>query len=152
MEKTKRTIVALVAVVSLIGIVPSPVQAVDPDCNATYSIPDSEPLLARSLLVSSSETGSIDVSSTDDITVKVKLVSDGSILNFGVFVKDPDCEAAGASTSTHCGDHEELDTVNNDPPQEKTCKLDPPTSGTMTYYFRFVNNGSNTASYKAWEV
>lgn len=110
-----------------------------------FSIPSSEPLVARELAAGESEVGTVDVDANDPKKLRVKLTDEGVDGNLHWVVKydrdqscdklDPmDCEG-NISTS----------------PTKQTCTLDDPSSGTRTYHVLFEETNLNNAiKYKPW--
>lgn len=150
MVTTKKLAVAILVAAAMIGIVPMPTQAVDPDCSSEFTIPEAEPGLPSTLLANSEITGSIVIGSQDDKDVHVELSSSDSTMSFGVFVVDSGCVAAKDSMAITCTADETL--VTNTTQVKKICALEPDSSTSVTYYFHLVNEQSSFIQYRIWEV
>lgn len=151
LENTRKTVVAFVAVIALIGIVPMPTQAVSASCSSGFVMDDEPPSTSSSLAGESSVTASIVVGTSDDKKVIVELGSLASELQFGVFLEDGSkCVAADTLVTIDCSGHEVLNTDNDVPPVQQECALEKPTSGTYTYYFHLVNPRETSLLYRIW--
>jgi hypothetical protein len=130
-----------------------PAAAVSADCTDDFLIPDSEPLVPRSLSGSAAEVGKEDVTASGgDEKVTVRLESLDDKLEFGVFVLDSnnDCVSATSLDQSDCGASETLSTMNQAPSVETTCRIDAPSSGSVDYFFHVENQQSDALDYSIW--
>lgn len=152
MKHTQQTILALLATIAVAGIVPTTVSA-DPNCQSDFTIPGSKPLAARTIASAASEIGEIDVGFSASVDITVELATDEDQLEFVVYYLDGlNCVKASGTSESTCADPVSLDTAGSLvlPPQSHECTLEPPSSGTRTYFVGVMNKGSSDLDFRAW--
>lgn len=146
MDKTATAIaIAAVMVAAGFSVAPS-VTASDTDCHKDFDIPDSEPLVARTLQADDREIGREDVNASDgNETLRVEMVDPGTAgeLTWTVHEQDGSCVEY---TDGGCDENNVLDSK-----EEVRCTLVAPDSGDKSYWVEFVeSSGNNSIDYKTW--
>lgn len=142
---------ALVVAGLAVGIGPAPFAAAQSsNCPSTadFSIPDSEPLLPRTLSGNSEEIGVEDVDSGDDEMLHVRLETANDKLEWTVFhLVDGECETF---TQGDCDIGGSYPNTLDQQDEEQTCTLDDPNSGTKDYWVKAENDEADSLDYSIW--
>lgn len=133
----------LVAGVGGLGMVPGAI-AEHNNCHQTFSVVDGEPAVPTLLSGNDFEIGVEDVAAGTDEILHVELTSDDDQLDWTVYMLDAndDCVVYDA---VNCD--ESITT-----PEEQTCRLDAPGSGSIDYWVVLDNPEDDALLFKAWST